>query len=264
VSGAEILRPERELKGWYMVRRIFALAALLLVSMTLPPGDDAGGRPGSLVLVGGGAVGADVKHRFLDLAGGPRARIVTIPSASNMPDAVADARAFWEEEGVQVTVLHTTSRDEADSPEFYRPLRSATGVWIGGGDQTRFMAIYGGTGVERELISLYRRGRVIGGTSAGASLASRIMIYGDGETRGLGLLNRVVVDQHFNTRARLPRLLNVLDKHPDHVGLGLDEGTGVVIRSENLTVVGASTVSVCRTGSGPQVLHRGDQVCLSR
>jgi cyanophycinase len=247
-----------------MVRRLFAVAALLLVSMTLPPRDDTADRSGSLVLVGGGAVGPEVKHHFLDLAGGPRARIVTIPSASNMPEAVAEAREFWEEEGVQVTVLHTTSRDEADRPEFYRPLRCATGVWIGGGDQTRFMAIYGGTGVERELIALHRRGRVIGGTSAGASLASQVMVYGDGETRGLGLLDRVVVDQHFNTRARLPRLLHVLEKHPDHVGLGLDEGTGVVIRSDNLTVVGASTVSVCRPGSGPQVLHRGEQVCLSR
>jgi cyanophycinase len=247
-----------------MVRRLFAVAALFLVSMSLPPGDTGADRPGSLVLVGGGEVGGDVKRRFLDLAGGAHARIVVIPSASDLPEAVPEAREFWEEEGVQVAVLHTTSRDEADRPAFSRSLHWATGVWIAGGDQTRFMAIYGGTGVERELVALFRRGRVIGGTSAGASLASRVMVAGDGESRGLGLLDRVVVDQHFDTRERLPRLLNVLKSHPDHLGLGLDEGTGVVIRSTKLTVVGGSTVSVCRVGAAPQVFHNGEQVCLSR
>lgn len=247
-----------------MVRRLLAVAVLFLVSLGLSPRDDGADRPGSLVLVGGGAVGGDVKRRFLELAGGPQAHLVVIPSASDLPEAVPEAREFWEEEGVEVTVLHTTSRDEADRPDFYRPLRSATGVWIGGGDQTRFMAIYGGTGVERELVALYRRGRVIGGTSAGASLASRVMVAGDGEGRGLGLLDRVIVDQHFDTRERLPRLRNVLENHPDHIGLGLDEDTGVVIQSAKLTVVGEKTVSVCRVGSGPQVFHRGEQVCLSR
>jgi cyanophycinase len=90
------------------------------------------------------------------------------------------------------------------------------------------------------------------------------MVVGEGEARGLGLLDRVVVDQHFDTRRRLPRLLNVLKNHPDHLGIGLDEGTGVVIRSTELTVVGRGTVSVCRVGAAPQVFHRGEQVCLSR
>jgi cyanophycinase len=89
-----------------------------------------------------------------------------------------------------------------------------------------------------------------------------VMIADRGEGRGLGLLNGVIVDQHFDTRRRLPRLLRLLQSHPDNLGLGLDEQTGVVIRGGTLTVVGARTVSVCRAGSGPRVYRPGEQVAI--
>ncbi len=89
------------------------------------------------------------------------------------------------------------------------------------------------------------------------------MPEGDGESRGLGLLDGVVVDQHFDTRARLARLLHVLGNHPDQLGLGLDERTGVVIRAGTLTVVGERTISVCRVGSGPRVCRPGETISLA-
>src|SRR5690349_8934080 len=178
-----------------MLRRLLAAGLVVLVSLAPSPRHDTIDRPGSLVLVGGGTVSPAVKRRFLELAGGPQARIVVIPSASYLPEAVQEAIDFWQEEGVRVEVLDTTSREEADRPGFADPLRVATGVWIPGGDQNRFMAIYSGTAVERELLALYRRGGVIGGTSAGASVVSLVMVSGEGEGRGLGLLDRMVVDQ---------------------------------------------------------------------
>jgi cyanophycinase len=247
-----------------MLRRLLAVGAVLSLSLHPSPGQERGDRTGSLVLVGGGTVRGDLKRTFLDLAGGPGARIVVIPSASALPEAAREAREFWEHEGVRVTVLHAAGRAEADDPGCCRPLRRATGVWIPGGDQARFMALYGGTHVEREILALYRRGGVIGGTSAGASVASRVMPGEAGEGRGLGLLGGVVVDQHFDTRARLARLLHVLSNHPDQLGLGLDESTGVVIRAGTLTVVGERTVSVCRVGSGPQVYRPGERIALGR
>jgi cyanophycinase len=72
------------------------------------------------------------------------------------------------------------------------------------------------------------------------------------------------VDQHFDTRRRLPRLLNVLQNHPEQLGLGLDEATGVVVQAGTLTVAGEGSVSLCRHGSGPEVHHAGEQFCLSR
>jgi cyanophycinase len=246
-----------------MLRGLLAVVALVLLPLHPSPGRERSDCTGSLLLVGGGTTTEAVKRRFLELAGGPGAHIVIIPSASALPEAGERSRRFWGQEGVQVLVLHTTSRAEADSPTFYRRLRWATGVWIPGGDQTRFMSLYGGTGVERELVALYRRGGVIGGTSAGASVASRVMPDEEGEGRGLGLLDGVVVDQHFDTRGRLPRLLHVLQNHPDDLGLGLDEETGVVIRAGTLTVVGERTVSVCRAGSGRQVYRPGEQLSIS-
>src|SRR5438105_15496376 len=133
-----------------MLRRLLAAGLVVLVSLEPSPRHDPTDRPGSLVLVGGGTVSPAVKRRFLELAGGPQARIVVIPSASEMPEAVQEAIDCWEEQGVQVVILHTTSREEADRPGFSEPLRAATGVWVPGGDQARFMAIYGGTAVERE------------------------------------------------------------------------------------------------------------------
>ena len=247
-----------------MLRGLLAVGAVLVLSLHQSPGQERDDRTGSLLLVGGGTTTGAVKRRFLELAGGRGAHIVVIPSASALPEAGEASRRFWEQEGVPVLVLHTTSRAEADAPGFSRPLRRATGVWIPGGDQARFMALYGGTQVGREILALYRRGGVIGGTSAGASVASRVMPGEAGEGRGLGLLGGVVVDQHFDTRARLARLLRVLSNHPDQLGLGLDESTGVVIRAGTLTVVGERTVSVCRVGSGPQVYRPGERIALGR
>ena len=247
-----------------MVRGLLAVGAFFFVSLPLSPSEERLDRPGSLLLVGGGRISGEVKRRFLDLAGGPGARIVVIPSASARLEAAQRARRLWAEQGAQVTVLHTTSRADADSPAFSQPLCRATAVWISGGDQSRFMARYGGTAVERELVALYRRGGLIGGTSAGASLVSRIMVAAEGEGRGLGFLDGVVVDQHFDTRHRLPRLLHVLGHHPEQLGLGLDEETAVIIHAKMLTVAGERTVRVCRVGSEPQVFHAGEQIAFSR
>src|SRR4029077_11263734 len=132
-----------------------------------------------------------------------------IPSASALPDAPAQSLAFWRTAPVaSVHVLHTTCRYEADEPAFYGRLRDATGVWISGGDQSRLAGIYRNTGVERELSKLLQRGGVIGGTSAGASIVSTVMVAGAGKVgKGFGLLANTIVDQHFSNRSRLPRLL---------------------------------------------------------
>jgi cyanophycinase len=210
---------------------------------------------GSLVLVGGGGLPDSIRQRFLQLAGGPAARLVIIPSASALPDAPAQSLAFWQSAPVQsVRVLHTACRDEADDPHFSALLRDATGVWLSGGDQTRLTAIYGGTAVERELGNLLRRGGVVGGTSAGASVVSAVMMAGPGPAgRGFGLLPDTIVDQHFSNRGRLPRLLALLRRHPGQVGLGIDEQTAVVIRGGEVSVLGKATVTVASADPRPSV-----------
>jgi len=101
-------------------------------------------------------------------------------------------------------VLHTRSRDKANTTEFVAPLRHATAVWFEGGQQSRLAAAYVGTEVERELYAMSDRGGVIGGTSAGAAIMSRVMVEGGNpEPRmgtGLDLLPGTIVDQHFLVR----------------------------------------------------------------
>jgi cyanophycinase len=234
-------------------------AAAVVAPSASSSGDRADIRPvtaapgGSLLLVGGGHLPHAIRQRFLELAGGPQARLVIIPSASARPDAPVRCFAFWKTAPVKsVHVLHTTERSQADDPRFYSQLRDVTGVWISGGDQTRLTALYGGTGVERELAQVLQRGGVVGGTSAGASVVSAVMMAGGGKAgKGFGLLADTIIDQHFSNRGRRPRLLGLLRSHPGQCGIGIDEETAVVIRDGEVAVLGKATVTVA-SADGPR------------
>ncbi len=229
---------------------------------------------GSLVIVGGGKLPPAVRDAFLELAGGKKARLVVIPTASNKADhpELLTTPAFWKAQGVaSVVTLHTHSRERANDPAFVKPLTQATGVWLTGGDQARLVEAYHGTAVERELKNVLLRGGVIGGTSAGASIMSGLMILGGNPVARLGqgfdLLPGVVVDQHFVQRHRLDRLLGVLAKYPTYLGVGIDEQTGIIVHGHNLTVIGNANVRVCTSAvdkepAGIKVLKSGDHLDL--
>jgi cyanophycinase len=207
---------------------------------------------GSLVIVGGGFLPDTIRERFLELAGGKKGRLVVIPTASRWVSQTRVSRSFkyWKAQGLaSVSLLHTLDPKEADDPSFVRPLKEATAAWLGGGDQSRLAKAYHGTAVEKELQRLLARGGVIGGTSAGAAVMSAIMITGGNPQarvgQGFDLLPNLVIDQHFQNRKRLKRLLGVLADHPRCLGLGIDEKTAVVLQGHTLTVLGKANVSVC-------------------
>jgi cyanophycinase len=214
------------------------------------------GIEGALVLHGGGKLPDAVAERFMELAGGEKANVVVIPTAGEQADKAEGAALLepWKSrKAASVVLLHTRSRKTADQVEFLEPLRKATGVWFTGGSQTRLSDAYVGTAVEKELYAVLKRGGVIGGTSAGAAIMSRLMIAG-GEphaTTGIGfdLLPGAVVDQHFLARMRQPRLLEVLDKNPGLFGIGIDEGAALIVRGRLMRVVGDSSVTVCLAAS---------------
>jgi cyanophycinase len=207
---------------------------------------------GKLVICGGGVLPIQLRNRFIELAGGPTARVVVITTASAYADTdkMETKLGFWREQKLgNLTILHTRSRQTADEPEFASPLRDATGVWFVGGNQNWLTETYLGTLTEREIRGVLARSGVVGGTSAGAAIMSPVMIRRDRpeiETGpGFGFLPGTVVDQHFLKRHRQGRLLKVLGSHPELVGLGIDEGTGVVVEGNRLSVVGDSQVVVC-------------------
>jgi cyanophycinase len=213
------------------------------------------GIEGTLVICGGGRLPEEVIGRFVEAAGGPKANLVLVPTASSFADRADPERylAPWRERVASVTLLHTRSRETADQDDFVTPLRQATAVWFYGGSQSRLAASYVDTKFERELHALLKRGGTIGGTSAGAAIMSRLMIArGRQEPEfgiGFDLLPDAVIDQHFLRRGRQPRLLAALEKNPDHFGVGIDEGTALVVEGSSMRVVGESVVTVCLASS---------------
>jgi cyanophycinase len=215
---------------------------------------------GSLVICGGGRVPRAVREEFWKRAGGPRARIVVVPTASELADApgTEDVLAPWVELGAEsVVLLHTRSRERANDPAFAEPLLQASGVWFGGGDQSRITEVYLGTACERGFRGVLERNGVLGGTSAGAAIMSLVMITGGGETAttdtGFGFLPGVVVDQHALRRNRLNRLLGVIRNRPELGGVAVDESTALVVDQTGWRVVGESYVVVCRAGGAAHV-----------
>ena len=234
-------------------RTSMACFACLALIATTARGDGPA-RPGALVIVGGGAMPDSVRDRFMALAGGKAARLVVIPTASESADKKEEEAGYldpWREvrPGEPDAAPHPVARPKADDPAFARPIAEATAVWFGGGDQVKLVDPYRGTAVERELRALLARGGVIGGTSAGAAVMSDVMIEGGNPRadvgRGFGFVTNAVVDQHFLRRSRINRLLGVLAERPHLIGLGIDEGTALVIQGDRWSVVGRSYVLAC-------------------
>ena len=215
----------------------------------------------TLFVVGGAEdrVGkASLLRQFVKLAGGRRARLVVVPTASSLQDdVVASYTEVFDRLGAaDVTVVNPATRDDAHDPEAVRATEQASGVFITGGSQLRLSQLIPGTPLGAALHGAYERGCVVGGTSAGASIMSDFMISMGDEgvtprqrasqlTAGLGLLPGVVIDQHFDQRARYGRLLSVVATSPHLLGLGIDEDTAVVVRDRrHFTVHGTGSVFV--------------------
>lgn len=224
---------------------------------------DVGPRTGALIIAGGGRLGPDIIGRFVDLAGGPAARIVIIPTAGEQDTFPADWPALepFRALGVtDLTVLHTRDTAVANTTVFTAALRRATAVWMPGGRQWRLADAYLGTQTQQELFALLRRGGVIGGTSAGASIQPSYMVRGapegnhimmaDGYERGFGLLRDVAVDQHLLARNRQDDLLAVIARYPHLLGIGIDEGTAILVRGDRAEVIGRSRVAFYNARDG--------------
>lgn len=194
---------------------------------------------------------------MLDLAGGADAHVVVLPAASSeSTTGQVYARLFRELGAAEASVVRFPRRETCADPDRLRPLERATGIFLTGGNQLRLTSILGGTPLARLIRRRNHEGAVVAGTSAGAAALSEHMIaYGhEGATpraamvsvaAGLGLIDRVVIDQHFRQRDRLGSLLTAIAYNPFLIGVGLDEDTAVCVdRDDVLRVVGSNAVTV--------------------
>jgi cyanophycinase len=199
-----------------------------------------------------------ILSRFVDLAGGPAARLAIISSASSLgPLAGERYQAIFNDLGVRrITAIHAVSRAEANDAAVARSLRGTSGVFLTGGNQLRLSATIGGTRLAAAITERFQDGACVAGTSAGASaMSSHMIAFGaSGGTpkhrmaamaAGLGLLPSVIIDQHFQQRNRLGRLLSIIAQNPSLLGLGVDEDTaGVVTPDSILEVIGRGSITI--------------------
>jgi len=203
--------------------------------------------------------------RYLQFAGGPNAHIVIFPMASSIPDTVGfeEAEDFLKA-GVKSAISLNLTRKQADTDSALRLLDGVTGVFFSGGDQSRLTAALKNTKIEKRLHELYQSGIVIGGTSAGAAVMSKIMLTGNEKinrdsnnayifikpnnietAEGFGFIDKIIVDQHFIKRKRHNRLLSLALEHPQLLCFGIDESTALIVRNgSECEIAGEATVMV--------------------
>jgi cyanophycinase len=259
--------------------RVKLISSLLLVAFLINPlwvRAATGKRKGALILSGAGSTresfGSGVIERFVALAGGADANFVYIPTAaselkldsgliytpSSNDTESANTKEFADELarmfGVKrITVLHTRSRQRADSKSFVEPLKKASGVWISGGNAGRLADAYLGTLTQREIKAVFERGGVVGGNSAGAIIQASFIVRGRpdkpvlmarGHERGFAFLKNVVINPHVITAKREDELVNVVDAHPELLGIGIDEKAAIVVEGDRFEVIGDSRVAI--------------------
>jgi cyanophycinase len=218
-------------------------------------------RAGDLLIIGGAEDKLrqrQILARFLSLAGGAHARIAVISTASSLGDRATDLyRSIFQAMGVpDVRGLRPVTREEANDPALAAALDDATGIFMTGGNQLRLSSVIGGTLLGRALVERHRHGAVVAGTSAGASaLSAHMVAFGtSGATpkqrmtqlsAGLGLIPGVIIDQHFEQRNRIGRLLALVAQSPSLLGLGIDEDTAALVHPSGvLEVIGRGSVTV--------------------
>jgi cyanophycinase len=219
---------------------------------------------GPLVIIGG----AEDKRgpcrilaEFVRLGGGPKARVVVMTVASEIPTEVGAVYddVFRRLGAKQVQVLDVRQREQANDPALAEAITAASAVFFTGGDQVRITNLLGGTPTDRALHHRHEEGIVLGGTSAGAAMMSGTMILdGLSETTprvgnvrigpGMEFMRGTIIDQHFGQRGRSGRLLAAVAQYPHQLGIGIDEDTALIVQGDAFTVLGAGAVTVFDAG----------------
>jgi cyanophycinase len=243
-----------------------AIVATLILGSLFAQAPEYGPVKGTLVIQGGGsAAGTGIVETFINKAGGLHAKIVVVPTAggNRNPDGTIHAYkeeqvlASWKKLGLtNVFMLHTHDPKVADTEEFAKILYDANAVWFDGGRQWNIVDSYANTLTLREFHKVLDRGGVIGGSSAGATIQGDYLVRGaiagseivmtpePEHEHGFAFLRKVAIDQHINTRNRWDDIIPVIKKYPNLLGIGLSEGTAIVVTGDRFEVIGKWKVAI--------------------
>ena len=200
-----------------------------------------------------------ILRRIVEEAGGPSVRIEIVTTASIIPNEVGEnyLNAFGKISCTNVGLMHIRNRQDAMKEEYLERTRHCDAVMFSGGNQLRLSATFGGTDFLDILLHRYQHENfVVAGTSAGAMAMSNTMIYEGNATQahlkgevkittGLGFIDDVIVDSHFEKRGRFGRLAQAIATNPQCIGIGLGEDTGMLILEGNkMEAIGSGLVII--------------------
>ena len=249
------------------VLMVLTLTIALSAPIAAQQATEYGPATGTLVIVGGGSTaGTGIMERFIELGGGAEeGRFVIVPTAGGNYDREGNLRVFdedrvlasWRERGVMnVSMLHTHDAKLADTEAFSADLVQATAVWFNGGRQWNIVASYAGTRTYDLFHEVLERGGVIGGSSAGATIQGEYLVRGategsqivmqdeDSHQLGIEFLRKSAIDQHINARMRWDDIIPVIEQQPHLLGIGLSEGTAIIVTGDTFEVMGKWMVAV--------------------
>jgi cyanophycinase len=255
------------------------LNTILLVGLILTLATcSVSAKKGTLFIIGGGHVNASMRDQMLKASGlNKGGYMVILPMASEeepMENIEETQQIFKDIQGLKIYGFNIQKGDQVSASRL-DSIRNACLVFISGGDQSRFLDVIEGTGIKESIHDAYNKGALIAGTSAGASLMSKVMVTGnelkhpdDGgftcieaknaETiEGLGFLKDVTIDQHFVVRKRLNRMISYSIENPNHICVGIDEATAIFVDDNNATVFGVSQVVVLKNKNAKVKVKNG-------
>ena len=252
-------------RKFFIVQPVMLLALLVASGSFGQEATEYGPPKGTLLIVGGNMRDPAIAAKFIELAGGPEAKFVIVPTAGGNKSQDGSIRVYkeedvvasWKKRGLKnVTMLHTHDPKVADTEEFVRNLREANAVWFDGGRQWNIVDSYANTLTLKEFHKVLERGGVIGGSSAGATIQGAYLVRGaisgsavvmapePEHQNGFAFLRRSAIDQHINARNRWDDIIPVIRKFPELLGIGLSEDTAIVVKGDTFEVMGAWKVAV--------------------
>ncbi len=229
----------------------FALALVACRPAGVPAQSPSPVPKGHLLIVGGNGTTDDIVRRAVEAGGGATGRVAVFPQASELAETGANAVKMWKEAGIGTAV----AVDPKDPAAAITAVKAATFIWFPGGDQNRLTKALENTGIPEAIRARYVEGALVGGTSAGAAVMSRVMITGEADLQsitagktttapGLALFPDAILDQHFLKRQRVNRLVSAVLDHPALVGIGIDETTAIFVTGRSFEVLGKNSVVV--------------------
>ena len=208
---------------------------------------------GTLLIVGGHGFPEGMWEKVIDCAGGKDANYVCFSQSAASTGAERLRELGCRNISVYMVKTGVDGIGQGNDPQLLKDLEKADCIYFGGGRTYKFMDAYHNTEAHKLMHKVLERGGIILGGSAGAQIQGDFLVRGDPRTNnelwmegndvGLGFIKGVIIDAHFRERGREKILPSLLAKHPQMLGIGIDETTAIMVQGTIAEVMGPHSVT---------------------